>query len=50
VVAEIDQRYAQGYRLFDFEDDNLTFDRRRMLELCEALVERFPTGEIGSWP
>ncbi len=46
VVAEIEQRYAQGYRLFDFEDDNLSFDRRRMLELCEALVERFPAGEI----
>ncbi|MBN1541285.1 B12-binding domain-containing radical SAM protein [candidate division KSB1 bacterium] len=46
VVAEIEQRYNEGYRLFDFEDDNLTFDRRRMLELCAALVERFPADEI----
>ncbi|MBI4711639.1 MAG: radical SAM protein, partial [Candidatus Omnitrophica bacterium] len=40
------QRYAEGYRVFDFEDDNLTFDRKEMIELCEELIQTFPEKDI----
>ena len=42
ILQEIAARYAQGYRVFDFEDDNLTVDRDAMLRLCEGLIARFP--------
>ena len=46
ILAEIKQRYAEGYRVFDFEDDNLTFDRKEMTELCHALIRTFPHNDI----
>ncbi|MFH1208649.1 MAG: radical SAM protein [Candidatus Omnitrophota bacterium] len=46
ILAEIRQRYAEGYRVFDFEDDNLTFDRKEMTELCEQLIRTFRPGDI----
>ena len=46
ILAEIQQRYREGYRVFDFEDDNLTFDRKEMIELCEAIIRTFPAKDI----
>ncbi|MFH1799736.1 MAG: radical SAM protein [Candidatus Omnitrophota bacterium] len=46
ILAEIRQRYAEGYRVFDFEDDNLTFDRKEMRELCGQLIRTFPQKDI----
>jgi radical SAM superfamily enzyme YgiQ (UPF0313 family) len=46
VLAEIDLRYRQGYRIMDFEDDNLTFYTRAFKELCRRLIARFPTREV----
>lgn len=46
ILAEMRQRYGEGYRVFDFEDDNLTFDRKEMTELCEKLLETFPPKDI----
>jgi len=46
ILSEIKEHYNEGYRVFDFEDDNLTFDRKEMKELCEKLVETFPKKDI----
>ena len=46
ILAEIRQRYAEGTRVFDFEDDNLTFDRKEILELCEKLILAFPQKDL----
>ncbi len=42
VVQEIELRYRQGYRVIDFEDDNLTYYKSTFKELCRRLIERFP--------
>jgi len=46
VLAEINHRYSQGFRVFDFEDDNLTFDKGEMQHLCRLLLERFSGQDI----
>ena len=46
ILEEIQHRYREGYRVFDFEDDNLTFDRAEMKELCAQLIQRFPSGDL----
>ncbi len=46
LVREIGLRFQQGYRIFDFEDDNLTYDREEMLALCRHLEETYLPGEI----
>jgi radical SAM superfamily enzyme YgiQ (UPF0313 family) len=46
VLAEIDFRYRQGYRVIDFEDDNLTYYKSTFKELCRRLIERFPNREM----
>jgi tRNA A37 methylthiotransferase MiaB len=46
VLAEIILRYEQGYRIIDFEDDNLTFYKSQFKELCRRLITRFPGREI----
>ncbi len=46
ILTEIKRRYHEGYRVFDFEDDNLTFDRKEMTELCEKLILEFPKKDI----
>jgi radical SAM superfamily enzyme YgiQ (UPF0313 family) len=46
VVQEVKQRYHEGYRVFDFEDDNLAHDGQRMGDLCERLIGAFPSGDV----
>lgn len=46
VLSEIELRYAQGYRVIDFEDDNLTYYGDEFKTLCRALTERFPRREL----
>ncbi|HXG52198.1 MAG TPA: radical SAM protein [candidate division Zixibacteria bacterium] len=46
VLEEIELRYRQGYRVIDFEDDNLTYYRSAFKELCRRLIARFPGGEM----
>lgn len=46
IFREIELRYEQGYRIVDFEDDNLTFYKAEMKELCRKLIARFPNGEM----
>lgn len=40
ILDEIDYWYKQGYREFGFQEDNPTFDRKRMLEICAGLQRR----------
>ncbi len=42
VLSEMQQRFDRGFRVFDFEDDNLSFHLDRMKELCRGIIERFP--------
>jgi radical SAM superfamily enzyme YgiQ (UPF0313 family) len=46
LIREIDTRFRQGYRIFDFEDDNLTYDREEVLALCRHLELTYAPGEI----
>jgi radical SAM superfamily enzyme YgiQ (UPF0313 family) len=46
VFEEIQERYRQGYRIFDFEDDNLTFSRKDLITLGEQLGRTFAPGEV----
>lgn len=46
VFAEIELRYSQGYRVIDFEDDNLTFYKNEFKLLCKKLIARFPNREM----
>ena len=46
VLAEIDVRYQQGYRVIDFEDDNLTFYTSQFKALCRQLIARYPAGAL----
>jgi radical SAM superfamily enzyme YgiQ (UPF0313 family) len=46
VFEEIQERYRQGYRVFDFEDDNLTFSREDMITLAEQLSRTYAPGEV----
>ena len=46
VFEEMEGRYQEGYRVFDFEDDNLTYDQEEMKILCRKIRQGFPTGEI----
>ena len=39
-------RYRQGYRIIDFEDDNLTYYKNTFRELCRRLITRFPNREM----
>lgn len=41
VLRELATRYAEGYRVFDFEDDNLSFDRNRFVALIDGIRETF---------
>ena len=45
-LEEIDLRYQQGYRVIDFEDDNLTYYKSTFKELCRRLIDRFPNREM----
>ena len=46
VLAEIDMRYRQGYRVIDFEDDNLTYYKSSFKELCRRIIARYPPGAL----
>jgi radical SAM superfamily enzyme YgiQ (UPF0313 family) len=46
VVEEMKLRYQEGYRVFDFEDDNLTYYKDEMKELCRAIPREFPAGDV----
>ncbi len=46
VLEEIVLRYQQGYRVIDFEDDNLTYYKQTFKELCRRLIARFPGREM----
>lgn len=40
IVDEIDYWYRQGYREFGFQEDNPSFDKARMLEICTRLQRK----------
>jgi radical SAM superfamily enzyme YgiQ (UPF0313 family) len=46
VLDEVIARYREGYRAFDFEDDNLTFSDRDFKSLLKSLIKEFPEKEI----
>ena len=46
VVSEIAQRYSEGYRVFDFEDDNLSFSRKGLQTILDALIAKFPPNDL----
>jgi radical SAM superfamily enzyme YgiQ (UPF0313 family) len=46
VLSEIRQRYSEGYRVFDFEDDNLSFSREDLKAILSALIAEFPTNDL----
>jgi len=46
VLEEIELRYRQGYRVIDFEDDNLTYYKPTFKALCRRLIARFPDREM----
>jgi len=46
VLAEMRQRYAEGYRVFNFEDDNLTYHQEGFRSLLGGCIAAFPEGEI----
>jgi tRNA A37 methylthiotransferase MiaB len=46
ITLEISKRYSDGYRVFDFEDDNLSFKREFFKGLLNRLIALFQPGEI----
>jgi len=46
VLKEIELRHFQGYRVIDFEDDNLTYYKPAFKDLCRGLIARFPKREM----
>jgi radical SAM superfamily enzyme YgiQ (UPF0313 family) len=46
VLDEMRTAYLRGYRVFDFEDDNLTLDAEAMNCLCAEIVRTFPSGDL----
>jgi radical SAM superfamily enzyme YgiQ (UPF0313 family) len=46
VLEEIELRYTEGYRVIDFEDDNLTYYKNTFKEVCRRLIARFPNREM----
>jgi radical SAM superfamily enzyme YgiQ (UPF0313 family) len=46
VLSEIRRRYSEGYRVFDFEDDNLSFSKDDFKTILNALVLEFPAKEL----
>jgi radical SAM superfamily enzyme YgiQ (UPF0313 family) len=46
VLEEMKLRYREGYRVFDFEDDNLTYYKDEMKELCREIQKEFPLGDV----
>ena len=40
VVDEIEYWYKKGYRQFSFQDDNFTFYKERVIEICDEIERR----------
>jgi radical SAM superfamily enzyme YgiQ (UPF0313 family) len=47
VISEIRRRYSEGCRVFDFEDDNLSFSREDFKAILSALIAEFPANNLG---
>lgn len=46
VVAEMNLRYEQGYRIFDFEDDNLSFNKNYFTSLLYSIQKNLAKKDI----
>ncbi len=46
ILQELQLRVTQGYRVFDFEDDNFTFDLERIRALNSALRHELPAESV----
>jgi radical SAM superfamily enzyme YgiQ (UPF0313 family) len=46
VLSEIRRRYQEGYRVLDFEDDNLAFNKEDFKQVLETVIMEFPPGEL----
>ncbi|MBN1688525.1 MAG: B12-binding domain-containing radical SAM protein [Candidatus Omnitrophica bacterium] len=46
ILEEMQKRYTEGIRVFDFEDDHLTYFQEEMKELCRRLIQSFPQGDV----
>lgn len=46
VFLEMERRYEEGYRVLDFEDDNLTFSKGDFTTLLRRVARRWRTGEL----
>ena len=46
IAEEIKHRYDQGYRVFDFEDDNLTFHKTDFMNLLSRLQVEIPLKDV----
>jgi len=46
VLSEIRKRHSEGYRVFDFEDDNLSFPREDLKKILNALIAEFPVDDL----
>jgi radical SAM superfamily enzyme YgiQ (UPF0313 family) len=46
VFLEMERRYEEGYRVIDFEDDNLTFHKADFTTLLRRIIRRWRPGEL----
>ena len=46
ILAELRERYAQGYRVFDFEDDNLSLFKDEFRALLHLLISEFEGRDV----
>jgi len=46
IIAEMTTRHEEGYRVFDFEDDNLTYNKTKAIELFNKITNKFPNGDV----
>jgi radical SAM superfamily enzyme YgiQ (UPF0313 family) len=46
VLSEIKARYEEGYRAFDFEDDNLTFHKEDFRQILNGLISEFDRKDV----
>jgi len=46
IIEEMRQRFSEGYRVFDFEDDNLTFQKAAFKGLLKTIIAEFRKGDI----
>ena len=46
ILDELRERYAEGYRVFDFEDDNLSLFKDEFRELLHLLIREFQGRDV----